>query len=98
MAARKISAQSQTLRTHARDIARRIVSRVPCSVALTGSAARGDAERGSDIDLWVVGPPQSRETFDDGGQAVTLICQPLRAALTFRNLCYWEVRDLLVLE
>lgn len=46
----------------------------------------------------MIGLSEGRETFLYGGVSVTLLCQPLRRALTFRNLCFWEVRDLLVLE
>jgi predicted nucleotidyltransferase len=95
----RLSSESRKLREHARDLARQIVAQVGCSVALTGSAARGDAERGSDIDLWLVGRfPDRRDTILDRGRPVTLLRQPLRRALSFRNLCFWEVRDLLVLE
>lgn len=42
--------------------------------------------------------PERRATIMDRGVPVTLLCQPLRRALVFTNLCFWEVRDLYVLE
>ena len=67
-------------------------------MALTGSAARGDASRGSDLDLWVLGRHSDRRHLVVANTPVTLLRQTPRDALRFDSLCLFEVDDLLVLE
>ncbi|MEW5741906.1 MAG: nucleotidyltransferase domain-containing protein [Myxococcota bacterium] len=66
-------------------------------VALTGSAARGTSTAGSDLDLWVLGPPESRRHLRAEGVNVTLLTHTPREALSLDTLSFWEVDDLQVL-
>lgn len=69
------------------------------SVAVTGSAARGTATRGSDLDLWVLdaGPRRRRQRRVDGVN-VTLLFDSPQTALEPAWLKLWEVEDLVVLR
>lgn len=81
--------------------AARILSRVAQagdSVALTGSAARGNARADSDLDLWILGARSGRFVRRIEGVSVTLLCQTAAEAQEFENLCLYEVDDLQVLE
>lgn len=68
------------------------------AVALTGSAARGNAREDSDLDLWVLGRRSGRQTQVRDGVSVTLLCQRPAEAMTLDNLCFYEVDDLVVLR
>lgn len=84
-----------------RSFASRILPRITKpgdAVALTGSAARGNATPDSDLDLWILGTRSGRFTRRIEGVSVTLLCQTPAEAEHFDNLCLYEVDDLLVLE
>lgn len=68
------------------------------AVALTGSAARGNARADADLDLWVLGQRSGRSTLVREGVSVTLLCQRPAEAMTLDNLCFYEVDDLVVLR
>lgn len=68
------------------------------AVALTGSAARGNATADSDLDLWIIGARSGRFSKRFEGVNVTLLCQRPAEAVTFDNLCFYEVDDLLILR
>lgn len=68
------------------------------AVALTGSAARGNARADADLDLWVLGRWSGRATLVRDGVSVTLLCQRPAEAMALDNLCFYEVDDLLVLR
>lgn len=74
------------------------VSKPGDCVAITGSAARGNATSESDLDLWIVGKRSGRFTRRVNGTDVTLLCQRRDEAVTFDNLCLYEVDDLLLLD
>lgn len=74
------------------------LARDGAAVALTGSAARGDAGPGSDLDLWVVGARSGRRSLVVDGVPVTLLQQTPDEALAFDSLCLYETRQLLVLH
>ncbi|MDP1919682.1 MAG: hypothetical protein Q8L14_25745 [Myxococcales bacterium] len=67
-------------------------------MALTGSAARGNARADSDLDLWVLGARSGRITVNRSGTSITLLCQRFDEATTLDNLCFYEVDDLIVLR
>ena len=67
-------------------------------MAITGSAARGNARRDSDLDLWILGTRSGRFVRRIEGVSVTLLCQTSTEAERFDNLCLYEVDDLHVLE
>ena len=71
------------------------------AVAITGSAARGDASTGSDLDLWCVSPKHAKHHRVHGtfrGIDVTLLCDSARSARAERSLMRCEVADLIVLR
>jgi predicted nucleotidyltransferase len=68
------------------------------AVALTGSAARGNARGDSNLDLWILGERSGRFVRRLDGVAVTLLCQTPAEAGTFENLSLFELDDLVVLE
>lgn len=67
-------------------------------MALTGSAARGNARADSDLDLWVLGSRSDRVVLEKAGTSITLLCQRFDEATTLDNLCFYEVDDLIVLR
>lgn len=67
------------------------------AVALTGSLARGDPDRGSDVDLWVIGARDDREHFRRRGVPVTLLWQRPHTALSAETRLLYEVADAWVL-
>jgi Nucleotidyltransferase domain len=85
-----------------RALAQRLVPHLAPSgratVAITGSAARGDSGPGSDLDLWVLGPHSDRQHLVIARTPVTLLRQRPREALTLDTLCLYEVADLEVLS
>lgn len=85
------------MRALAGRLAARLMRQGALGVALSGSAARGTAGAGSDLDLWVLGPPESRRHLRASGVDVTLLTHTPRQALSLDTLSYWEVDDLLVL-
>ncbi len=71
------------------------------AVAITGSAARGDATPGSDLDLWCVARGSLRHQRRDlrwSGVDVTLLIDGQRNAGTLESLARCETEDLLVLH
>ena len=71
------------------------------AVAVTGSAARGDASAGSDLDLWCVSPRYGghvRLHRRAGAIPVTLLCDSPRSAGSVRSLARTEVEELVVLR
>lgn len=71
------------------------------AVALTGSAARGDAEPGSDLDLWCLARGSLRHHRRElrwSGVDVTLLVDGQRNAGTLESLSQCETDDLLVLH
>lgn len=90
--------ESLALRAVAAAFAARLVKQERCAVALTGSAARGNAGPASDVDLWVLGATSGREHLVWSGTPLTLLRMTPREALRFEALCFYEVDDLLVLE
>lgn len=84
-----------------RELALRLVPRLvrdgALGVAITGSVARGTATAGSDLDLWVLGPPERRRHVRVAGENVTFLTHTPREALDLDVLASWEVDDLDVL-
>lgn len=74
------------------------VTRPGDCVAITGSAARGNATSESNLDLWILGERSGRFERRVHGQRVTLMCQHPDEAREFDNLCAFEVDDLLLLD
>ncbi|MCC6333288.1 MAG: nucleotidyltransferase domain-containing protein [Myxococcales bacterium] len=71
------------------------------AVAITGSIARGDATRGSDLDLWCLAPGvvrHQRRALRWSGVDVTLLVDGRRSAGSLRSLSRCETEDLLVLH
>lgn len=71
------------------------------AIAVTGSAARGDASRGSDLDLWCISPRHQAHHRVHGtfrGADVTLLCDGPASARATRTLLRCELADLLVLR
>lgn len=98
MRRRRPTAHSLRLRSIAAQCARRLARSEACAIALTGSAARGDAVKSSDIDLWVIGRSSGSFAFPHPSVHVTLLRQRLGEALALDNLCFYEVRDIKVLH
>lgn len=93
------TARSLALRALARRLVPSLVKQGALGVAVTGSAARGTAGDGSDLDLWVLAEgPRHRVHRRAFGQAVTLLFDSPASALDLDWLSYWEVDDLLVLH
>ncbi|MCK5690914.1 nucleotidyltransferase domain-containing protein, partial [Myxococcota bacterium] len=67
------------------------------AIAITGSVARGDTSPVSDIDLWILGNRNTRETFQHSRISVTLLWQTVDQALTDDTLLRFEVEDAFVL-
>lgn len=67
-------------------------------MAITGSAARGNATADSNLDLWMLGARSGRFVKKLNGTSVTLLCQTPDEARAFDNLCLFEVDDLLLLD
>lgn len=86
------------LRALAERIAPHLAPSGRATVAITGSAARGDSGAGSDLDLWVLGPHSDRQHLVVARTPVTLLRQRPREALTLDSLCLFEVADILVLS
>jgi predicted nucleotidyltransferase len=95
--ARRPTARSLELARLAQTLAARLVRGDAQAVAITGSVARGTATAGSDLDLWVLGPPEGRRHLRARGVNVTLLTNTPREALALSRLAYWEVDDLQVL-
>ena len=68
------------------------------SVAITGSAARGNSTAASDLDLWLIGPHSDRQHFTVARTPVTLLRQRPKESLTLDTLCLYEVADAIVLD
>lgn len=91
------SADALRLRALAAELLPRLSRRGRSSVAITGSAARGDAAAGSDLDLWLIGPHSDRQHLTVAGTPVTLLRTRPAEAFTLETLCLYEVADALVL-
>ncbi|MBX7100113.1 MAG: nucleotidyltransferase domain-containing protein [Myxococcaceae bacterium] len=99
-----VTVHAERLRALAAEVARTLPPSL--AVAITGSAARGDASAGSDLDLWVVGgraQPLGDRCFHGelrvvGGVSVTLLRQSRAQALTPDSLHHFEVEDALVVR
>lgn len=91
------TARSVRLRRLALHLLPRLVRDGALGVAITGSVARGTASAGSDLDLWVLGPPEGRRHRRVAGENVTVLTNTPREALDLDRLSYWEVDDLDVL-
>lgn len=91
------TARSAALRRLALRLTPRLLRDGALGVAITGSVARGTASAGSDLDLWVLGPPESRRHLRVAGENVTLLTHAPREALDLDTLAAWEVDDLDVL-
>jgi hypothetical protein len=63
------------------------------AIAITGSLARGDADRASDVDLWLVGDRDAREQVPHPRADVTLLWQTPRSARRHDTLLRYEVQD-----
>jgi|CXWL01.1.fsa_nt_gi hypothetical protein len=67
-------------------------------MAVVGSQARGDADRASDLDLWVIGDVElGSKRFVRRGVRVTLIYTPARSLRSAKLLAQTEVRHAVVL-
>lgn len=91
------SVDSLRLRALALELLPEVTKRGDC-VAITGSAARGNATAESNLDLWILGTRSQRLTKKFNGASVTLHCQTPDEARAFDNLCLFEVDDLLLLD
>lgn len=91
--------QSRALLGLAHQLTPGLIRRGALGVAVTGSAARGTATQGSDLDLWVLdaGPRRRRQRTVDG-TPVTLLFDSPRSALEPAWLKLWEVDDLVVVR
>jgi len=93
----KPTLDSLRLRALALELLPKVAKKGDC-VAVTGSAARGNATPGSNLDLWVLGKRAGLSEFTTHGTRVTLRCQRPLDALSLENLAYAEVDDLLLLD
>lgn len=89
--------RSAELRALATAVLPHVAQRGDC-VAITGSAARGNARADSDLDLWILGKRRGRFVRSFHGVSVTLLCQTPAEAMKFENLCLSEVDALLLLD
>jgi predicted nucleotidyltransferase len=89
--------ESLRLRALALEVLPSVSKKGDC-VAITGSAARGNATRDSELDLWILGTRSGSFVKRVHGVDVRLRCQHPDEAVTFDTLCQAEVDDLLLLE
>lgn len=67
-------------------------------VAVSGSLARGDARRGSDVDLWAIGPKSGRVEGSVGGVPVTVFYSRPEELKSLAWLARWDTEHLVVLH
>ncbi|MFT3712121.1 MAG: nucleotidyltransferase domain-containing protein [Archangium sp.] len=91
------SVDSMRLRALALEVLKSVSKKGDC-IAITGSVARGNATRDSELDLWILGSRSGRFTKNVHGTNVQLLCQRPEEAVAFDNLCLFEVDDLLLLD
>jgi predicted nucleotidyltransferase len=77
--------------------ATRLCAEGALAVAATGSLGRGDAQPGSDIDLWVIAASNRREYFERELVPVTIIQETIAHAFSIANLMVVECLDIQIL-